>query len=865
MLKLWLYTPNLTSDLALGKVPLKESRWLWTAYSIILTSYLLLEPTQKAVFAEGVDNTSIDLSTQPQLQPQSKLAKNSAIDPESRCLLPSALQANELISPAKTSCDLNSNLVAQASEQRFLSLEETLAIIKNLDFWRNIPGFDPSFPTTIQPSELFAPKPALPGSVQFQTDLPFISPTSPPANPVTPPPNGSPLPLPNVKPEAVAAPDPRYLIPPRELQPDRVSPTFTQIVVNDVPLNHRSQYEITGGAEAGDRRSTNVGVNATGLYVPKIVESVSNNRIYRLDYRSNYSQLRTVAQQRELTTSLIAPETVFGMRQQISFVGDCLPNANGSPKVSATGQKLVCTFVPGLKTDEATIDRKQLLPTRFEVTSEFGEVATPETLAAIKAPGFQAGANGQQLGLDFYFPRVGTAAGNTQAQENKFDRFESSATVPMVSVGRIHQTIFANGTNTAIARTVRGFNYISGDRNTGWIAGIQAATELLPDLEPSLPPGKKGGSTAVERTLILAANNNRTPDNSFTAYYSGIGRGKTPNGKEISSSNYEGIWIGFSPVINRNVVLGDRFFQTTGPERIVLAAGGEGGVESNIQVSALVDRSAFDTSGISNAYVQTYLTRYERDVNNITATTVRERTNYYPHLSATGNVTTQDSVLRYYTGLIVNPNGSSDSTSADKAYLGVDFTKVEPNGLSYNLSAIGYINPDSEYYSKLAGTISKQIALGKNPAYNLNLSAGLNYAIDGAKIFDAVNFRSANSFVNVGARLGLGNVILGTTYFQATGLNNSIGNLLSTNASWKISDGLVVSGYYTPVNDNVTRSPFGASASIRLGGKNSPTLSLGWNRNEVDLGVNSSNAKSGVADNVFSVFLRFDAPPNIFK
>ena len=109
--------------------------------------------------------------------------------------------------------------------------------------------------------------------------------------------------------------------------------------------------------------------------------------------------------------------------------------------------------------------------------------------------------------------------------------------------------------------------------------------------------------------------------------------------------------------------------------------------------------------------------------------------------------------------------------------MGVDFTKAE-GGLSYNLAAIGYLNPDTEYYSKLTGTISKQLGLGRNPANNLNLSAGVNYAIDGTKIFDAVSFRSANSYVNVGARANLGNVAVGTTYYLATGMPNSIGNLV---------------------------------------------------------------------------------------
>ena len=694
-------------------------------------------------------------------------------------------------------------------------------------------------------------------------DRPFITPTTPPVSPVLAPQNREPIQLPQIKPLPTAIPDPRYLIAPRLLKLGQFNPALTLIAINDVALTHRSQIEVTSGVETGDRRSTDIGLNATGLFSPQVEESVSNKRVYRLDYWSNYSQIRTLRQQREITTKVTTPETLFGARQQISFTGDCLVGMNNGNSVSPTGEKLICTYLPGLKTDESSIDPQKLIPTRIPSTSSFGDLVSSASRLAIQAPGFQGGANGQLIGLDLYFPRIGAQSGNSQAQDSSFERFESNTTVPMVAVGRIHQVILANGTETAIARTVRGFNYILGDVNTSQIAGIQAATELLPDLEPSLPDGKKGGSTTVDRNLILAANNNRTPENSFTAYYSGVGRGTTPKDEQINSANYHGVWIGFSPVVDRQVTLIEPIYKILGPERISLSAGGEGGIDSNTNVTALLNQNTFDSSAITNGYVQTYITRYEREVNTLSSTTIRERTNYHPHLSATGNITTQDSVLRYYTGLIFNPNFSSRANH--KGYLGVDFTKAA-GGLSYNLAAIGYLNPDTEYYSKLTGTISKQLGLGRNPANNLNLSAGVNYAIDGTKIFDEVSFRSANSYVNVGARANLGNVAVGTTYYLATGMPNSIGNLLSTNASWKISDGLVLSGYYTPVNDNVARSPFGASASIRLGSNiYSPTLSLGWNRNEIDLGTKSDNTRSGVADNVFSIFLRFDAPPNSFK
>jgi hypothetical protein len=673
-------------------------------------------------------------------------------------------------------------------------------------------------------------------------------------------PDRTPVLLPNAQPIPNPIKDPRYQIAPRTVDLAKLNPALTQIVVNDVPLTHRSQFEVTGGTDIGDRSTTNPLLNATRLDSLEAQESVSNNRIYRTEYRSNYSQLRTVRQQRNIITTIRTPETVFGFRQQISFVGDCI---NGI--VSPTGVKEICTYVPGLKTDESSIDPKTLIPSRIFPTSQFGDVVTPASLLAIKAPGFQGGANGQLLGLDLYFPRVGAEVGNSQSKAPSYDRFESTTTVPTISFGRIHQVILANGRETAIARTVRGTNYVLNDRNTSWMAGIQAATELLPNVEPFLTSGKRGGSIEVDRSLLVAANNNRIPENSFTAYYGGIGSGFTPTDSRASTSNYRGIWLGFSPVVDRQISSSGDSFQAISGERVTLSSGGEGGIETGASVTALLNQNNFNSSAVSNAYVQTYLTRYEREGTTTSSSTIRERTDYLPHLSATGNVTSPDSAFRYYTGVIFNPNRTS-SSSTNKAYVGIDYTKVERRGFNYNFAFIGYANPDPEYYSKLNLNFSKQVPLGKNPAYNLSLSGTINYVLDGAKVYDAVNFRSASSFLNIGATTNLGDVSVGASYYIATNLPNSIGNLLSTSAAWKINSELSLSASYTPLNENQSRSPFGASANIRLGSNPSaPTLSLSWNRNEIDLGVDSNNNRTGIADNVFSAYIRFDAPLNSFR
>ena len=665
--------------------------------------------------------------------------------------------------------------------------------------------------------------------------------------------------------EPVKAPQPiqftpGFLIAPRQLDLRSVNPAITQLNINDIPTNHRSRSDISTGSDSGDRRNTDFGLNTTGLYSPSVTESVSNDRVYRIEYQNGYTQVRSIRQQRNISTTIVTPQTANGQRQQISFVGDCLPSLGANPTQPKPGQ--ICSYIPGFITDRNSIDPNTLVPTRFTQPSQLGDIVTPETLAAIKAPGFQAGANGQELGIDLYFPKIGTEIGNSQSSTTNADRFESSNSVPMTSTGRFKQVIVSNGRDIAIARTIRGFNYISGDPSNGLISTLQAASEVLPDAEVSLSPGKKGGSVAIDPTLILAANNNRIPDNSFTSYYVGVGRGKTPQGNQNSSANYQGVWMGFSPVIDRRIS-SNSTIQITGFQNITTFAGGEGGVDSSTSISAALNQNSFTSGAISNAYVQAYLTRYSQDINGITQTNLRETTNYHPHLSATGNVTTADSIFRYYSGVIFNPNTTSSSSTTNKVYGGLDFTKVENNGFSYNIAAIGYLNPDPEYYSRISTGFSQDIKLGRNPGYSLSLSSNFNYAFDSNSVFDSFNFRSGSSYVNVGAKANLGSVGLGVTYYIPNNMPNPINKLIALNGSWQVRDGIVLAGYYTPENENVTRSPYGVSANFRIGNDaSSPTFVLSWSRNETDFGNNPDNSKVSNNDNVYAVYVRFGESQN---
>jgi hypothetical protein len=696
-------------------------------------------------------------------------------------------------------------------------------------------------PGIIQPNDSSPalPQPAVPSTIDRSPVVP-ITPAAP-----TPPP----------------IQDPRFLITPRDVKLDQALPLSTQVFIDEVSFTHRSQFEITGGVDLGNRRSTNPSFTGNALTGVTIQESVSKDRVYRVDYRSLYGKIRTVRQQREISTSTVAPETALGNRQQISVVADCLPGIANSPGIP--GQRQICSYIPGLKTDETTISPETLLPTRFLNPSRFGDTVTPESLAAIRAPGFPSGANGQDLGLDLYFPLVGTRPGNTQSTEGTVERFESISDVPAITAGRIRQVIVTNGQQNALGRTVRGFTYPGSTYNFALNSGVQLLSELLPDIEPSVSPGVKGRPTSISRNLFLAANNNRSPENSFTAYQAGLGNSTTPiNEKSVPTANYNSLWVGLSPIISRQA-LARTTYQTTGPERITLFSGGEGGIESNVSVVTAIGGTNLNNFNLTNAYSQAYLTLYERDINTLNSVVLKENTTYHPHVSLSGNVTTANSVLRYYGGAIFN-TGYEQQPAQLHGYVGGDFTAVGVGGLNYGLAAIGYLNPTPEYYSRIAANVSQRVNLGRNPAYSLVFASSANYAIDGSSNLDTLNFRSGNSFLNVGATANIGPISLGANYFIPIGLPNQIDTLLSTNVSVKVINGVVLSGYYTPINENISRSTIGVSASLRLGKDyNSPTLSLSWNRNEIDFG-RAEASRIGYADNVYGIYFRFGAPGNPF-
>ncbi len=646
--------------------------------------------------------------------------------------------------------------------------------------------------------------------------------------------------------------DPEYLIPPRIISDSAADPFATTVPLNNVPISHLTEWEIASGFTFGDDISNNSQFNGTLSLNSQIEQSITKDNVFTIDREGSYLQLRDVRTEREVTTTRQIPRTLFGFRLQLSLTASCL--------FPGTDSDRQCSYTPAIETDPQSIQPDTLLPTDLLFRGEVGEVLTPESLEAIRQPGFQRGANGQEIGLDLLYPNTGSRSGNSQTNQFSADRKEDIDYSPALAFSRVRQIVRGNDQETAIARTVRGTLGILDSENNLLNLGVQLATELLPDIEPQMQGSPNPANTQINRNLFLAANSTRTPDDSFTIYHAGIGRAasletRPDSVRDLPAVNYNSIWLGLSPVTRRSISRDLRLEATSSP-RITSAAGNEGGVGDNVSFVSVINGDRFSTRELEEFYTQIYLTNFETDADLVSTQIFREETDYYPHLSLTGNITDASQSFRYYTGVIAAPTL--------KAYAGLDYTWNTRSGWRYGASAIGYINPDRDYYSHIQGSIAKRIRISRNA--NFNLFGGFKWEFDRAQQIGDINVGSRASFVRVGANTNLGSVSLGVENYLGDFLPNLVEDTLKLSLGVRFSDRVQLSGFVTPIDQSSSRTNYGVTASLRLGeGLNAPSLVAAWRNTEYDLGTDQYGRGLLSSGNVFSILFRWGTPSNPFQ
>ncbi|MGB6300541.1 MAG: hypothetical protein WBF90_30810 [Rivularia sp. (in: cyanobacteria)] len=644
-----------------------------------------------------------------------------------------------------------------------------------------------------------------------------------------------------------------YISPPKIAAPEKIHPFTTTLPLNNVPISHLTDWEFYTGSTFGDDINTSISAGGIAKLNGRIIESLSKNNIYTVDQKASYVQLQRIRETRKIAVTRNEPHTMLGMQMQMSFTASCLVGDTESI------ENKKCSYTPGLITDRDSLDPDFFVPTRIVQTANMNEVVTPESLAVMQLPGFQAGANGQQVGLDLYFPNSGAFPGNTQGNQVFYERKEEINNTQIGLYSQVRQIVKANDNKAVIGRTIRGFGLIADSDNLLLNSAVQLGNLVLPDVKPRLQGSNKKVNTNINKNLFLAANTVRIPTSSYTFYQAGIGSANSlkPDIKRISQiprAKFNSLWVGISPIIERRIERITRY-QPTGKQRILSDGGGEGGVDSNVSLLSVVNGENFTANELEDFYTQIYLTNFAQDVNLVTGNRFVEDIKYYPHISFTGNIVGSLDTFKYYTGVIAG--------KTIKAYAGSDYTRNFGN-LNISTGAIGYINPDRDYYSQLYGSVSQKI--GSSRKANLVLSSRFNYALDRENRIGKIESKAPASLVTLGARANFGNVSFGVVNYFDDILPDSVDKTLLADLAINFSKNFRLSGYYTPVNEASSQSRYGATAKLRLGSKyNSPTISLSWTNNYYDLGKDSEGIKLRFTDNIFKVLFRIGSPGNPFN
>jgi hypothetical protein len=244
---------------------------------------------------------------------------------------------------------------------------------------------------------------------------------------------------------------------------------------------------------------------------------------------------------------------------------------------------------------------------------------------------------------------------------------------------------------------------------------------------------------------------------------------------------------------------------------------------------------------LTNFYIQNYITFLEQEVNLVTEEKLIEETNYYPHLSLTGNITSNDRAWRYYGGVIASQEA--------KVYLGSDYTQ-NFNGWRVNIAVIGYTNPDRDYFSRAEGVVGRQWQLSEKSS--LTVSAGFRYAWDRPE--EEVLDDPIDNNVNVGATLRIAPFSFNVRRLFDV-LPDSTGNQVRGSISVDLDNQAAISAYFIPQR-NINN--FGVTGEYQFGESGMlQRLIIQWNRSVFDFGEDSFGNELREANDTFSILVNF--------
>lgn len=640
------------------------------------------------------------------------------------------------------------------------------------------------------------------------------------------------------------------------------APLTTGLTLNNTRIDHLTSSDLSLGGVAGNDRNSTPSLRGTVRIDQTLTERLEG-QLYVREQTGWYAQAATFNRIRDVTLTRTDPITIIGAHIQLTITGTCaLP---GRPP------EAYCTYTPGISVDPSSIDPDFLVPTRFNIDTSFGSIVTPETLDAIRQPGWQRGAQGGQvIGLDLDFPNSGYFIDEERRGESGVTRREEVELGQILAFSRVQQDLRSNDKGTSFGRTIRGVvlpgEHDWSERALAW----QLLALLLPRVKPKLSAGPGAPSLSLNNNLFLAANNARLPRDGYTLFHSGISRVVHPTGpverlEDVPAAHFLGVWLGLSPFIDR--VQSSRVrLKPVGPRETIESTFEQGGSTGDVPYIAMLslieesdgETSTLDIGTLQDPFIQFGLRVTEQAANLERSSRLVETTSYVPSLSLTGNRTSAEHVFRYYAGLM--DGGDRDSLDIN-TYLGLDWTYNSTSGWRIYLAGIGYSKPNYDYFSEVSGRAHRilqapldiKLAFGASAAYSIDRPGNFeNFVLD----YDA-------SRLDLSAEAQRGNLTLTLTQGIDEVLPDSRAPSTTLRAGYKLSPRIELSGLITPYSEQTSYLAGQAGVSWRLSDhKTKPTLRLQWSRIQYDYGQDGFGDPLGATEDVFSLSfqMRFEGP-----
>ena len=129
-----------------------------------------------------------------------------------------------------------------------------------------------------------------------------------------PAPNNTPA-VPSTNAPTAPTRDPRFIIAPQVLDPNAVDPFSTQFILNGNRVSHLTKTVAAAGFETGNFRNTDLSFDVYKLIRASSVQSVTADRVVRVNSQVESTGIRSVIQNQNIAVSVAQPQTLLGFRQ----------------------------------------------------------------------------------------------------------------------------------------------------------------------------------------------------------------------------------------------------------------------------------------------------------------------------------------------------------------------------------------------------------------------------------------------------------------------------------------------------------------------------------------------------------------------